>query len=411
MVALASSLLVLSRQQEALALLHRAKTLAPADPEIYVTLGFALRSVRDLPGAEAAWQRALELDPECSAAQVNQAMTRAEAGDLDEAARLLDAALAREPGLSRAGVAKAYLHLLRGDFESGWQQLERRLELPVASMKPKAPPRWQGEPLLGHRILVEAEEGFGDTLQFVRYLPLLMAQGAKVTLRAPKPLLKLLRQSFRDVIVVAEGDAAPHADVRIELLSLPLRFGTRLDSIPREIPYLSVGQEALARWQAILGEDNGLRVGVVWAGNPRQTNDCNRSMPVEYLGTLAAIPGVTLYSLMVGPRGRDLARLSLSTVIDLTPRLSDFSETAAAISVLDLVVTVCTSAAHLTGALGRPGYVLLSTAADWRWLRERADSPWYPSLKLIRQITPGDWSAPIATIAGHLRDHAGQHKV
>ncbi len=227
----------------------------------------------------------------------------------------------------------------------------------------------------------------------MRYAPLVAARGGRVVLEVQPPLARLAAGVKGVAEIVAAGMKLPQFDVHCSLLSLPDRFGTDLATIPAEIPYLTPDPEAVERWRVKLGGGSRLKVGIAWAGNPSHKNDRNRSIAVERLLPMLEIPGIRWFSLQVGEHAGDLARLPIGMVADLSDQLGDFSDTAAAVANLDLVIAVDTAVLHLAGALGRPVWAMLTFAPDWRWLLDREDSPWYPSLRLFRQARPGDWDS------------------
>jgi hypothetical protein len=255
---------------------------------------------------------------------------------------------------------------------------------------------------------VFSEYGLGDALHFVRYLPMLTGKGGRIILQVQPALASLLRQ-LPDVTVMARGEPLPPFDLQVPLLSLPRLFGTTLENLPAAIPYLRADPEKLSRWRAALGRETRLKVGVVWAGNPKHKGDRQRSLSAEALLPRLVMPGVQLYSLQKEPRTEDGAVLNAlrHDVIDLAPTLGDFADTAAAVAALDLVVAVDTSVAHLAGALGRPVWMLTPYALDWRWLRDREDSPWYPTMRLFRQRAPREWDDPLMRLTAALAVKAG----
>jgi hypothetical protein len=279
-------------------------------------------------------------------------------------------------------------------MERGWESYEWRLRSgALDGLHEREAPLWTGEALAGRRLLVWAEQGLGDTLQFVRYAALLAGQGVDVVVEVQPELERLVRQSLPQVEVVARGQRLPQFDVHAPLMSLPHLLHTRLDTIPAEVPYL-FAEEAADRLGA---RDGRLRVGLVWAGNPQHKNDRRRSLNPNVLAPLSSLRDIQWFSLQPGtttPPPLDL--------VDLTADLTDFADTAALLMQLDLVVTVDTSVAHLAGALGRPVWILLPYAADWRWLVERSDSPWYPSARLYRQSAPGDWPSVVERLRADL---------
>lgn len=300
--------------------------------------------------------------------------------------------------------------LLNGDFENGWPALDARWELPGAGRRPRADelgcPAWTGrESIEGRTLLLIAEQGFGDTLQFVRYVPQLRQRGARVVLWVPEPLDDLLSASMPYCTVTTREQNAPLADFHIPLMDLPLAMGTRLESIPSTVPYLRARPEDTQDWIAKLPAGGGLRVGLVWSGNPAHSNDKNRSLALAAL-LRVAVPGVCFVSLQREVRDADRNALEGSGICDVGDQLRSFSDTAALVEALDLVVSVDTSVAHLAGALGKPVWILLSYRPDWRWMMDRDDSPWYPTARLFRQPAPGAWEPVLDTVRGALTELA-----
>jgi Glycosyltransferase family 9 (heptosyltransferase) len=267
-------------------------------------------------------------------------------------------------------------------------------------------PLWLGrENLQGKTILLHAEQGLGDTIQFCRYASLAANRGAKVLLEVPTAL-KTLMMSLEGVAeIFSGGQALPFTDYHCPLLSLPLAFNTELQSIPASIPYLKADPELAQAWKAKLGGGDRMKVGLVWAGNPRNSNDHNRSMTLKELSALLSIP-VQCVSLQKDPSSADRDLLERSGIPDLGDSLRDFADTAALIANLDLVISVDTAVAHLAGALGKPTWVFIPFVPDWRWMLGREDSPWYPSMRLFRQSAREDWSVPVECIAAQLRQIA-----
>jgi tetratricopeptide (TPR) repeat protein len=404
---LAAAIMEQGRAEEGLAMLEPALPLLPKDPDLLVTKGYGLRMLGRLAEAEAAWRDALALDPECTTASMNLHVLAADRLDLPEARRILAGVRERNPDHAWAGMLEGCLTLLEGDFTKGWQGFEHRLQARATRHFAMPGRRWEGESLTGRTLFVEAEEGLGDSIQFIRYAADLAALADEVVVRVPGALVPLFARSFPALSFVGHDDAVPSFDYRIEMMSLPLRFDTRLETIPAPIPYLAAAPETVANWRTRLGSARGLRVGLAWAGNPRHRNDCNRSIPIETLASLVAVPGAAFFSLQVGSRAADLARLPAGSVTDLALDLTGWDETAAALEALDLVIAVDTSVAHLAGALGRPVWLLLPYAPDWRWLLGRDDSPWYPTMRLFRQTAPQDWATVVTGVGAALRQAIG----
>ena len=295
--------------------------------------------------------------------------------------------------------------LLTGDFERGWAEYEWRWKTKEQSFQRRSfsQPLWDGQALAGRTILLHAEQGLGDTIQFVRYVPLVKERGGRVVVECQPPLLPLLADCPGIDEIVAKGNPLPAFEVQAPLLSLPGILGTTVDSIPAHVPYLRVDQELEQFWQKKLDPLGGFKVGIVWQGNPQFRGDHQRSIPLPHYEALARVAGVRLVSLQKGAGANQLRMLAGSfPVLDLGPQLETFNDTAAALKNLDLLISSCTSVPHLAGALGRPVWLALSFVPDWRWLMEREDTPWYPHHRLFRQNRPGDWSEVFERIAGAL---------
>jgi hypothetical protein len=388
------------------------------------------------------YARALRMDPDNTAALNNLALQKVRDGSTADARRLFQRALRADPGnaslmnnigitlaaeLNTGGEISWFRNSLRIDgkqvdghwnlaqaalshglLAEGWREYEWRWRKPdfTSLRQDLKMPGWDGSLLSGRSLLVHAEQGFGDTLQFCRYLSHPRLAGGDVVVEVPQELVSLMRRSFDRVSVIPRGESVPRADLHVPLMSLPHIVGTTLESIPAKVPYLMADPDAIARWETRL-ESFGrpVRVGVVWRGRPTQRLDRKRSLPLQELSEVFGIEGVVWYSLQMGDASEELRGLQhgLEVIRDVSEGLVDFAETAAALSCLDLLVTVDTAVAHLAGALGRPVWVLLSTPPDWRWMRRRTDSPWYPSMELFRQARSGEWGGVISRVAERLR--------
>lgn len=329
-----------------------------------------------------------------------EAFERIEAGDLAGAMNIYRAA--QGGGDPRVKMCLGQMLLLHGDYRRG---------LPLAEYRPQPDlhgPRWRGQRLAGETVLMRGEQGFGDNIQFVRYAASLAARGARVVVGAPAGLGALLSTAPGVAAVVEPGQSMGPPDFLVPMMSLPNVFGTTLQTIPADIPYLRADAGLVAEWRDRLAGYPGLKVGLVWGGNPEAAYDWRRSPGLApYLGLLD-VPGVTFFSLQKGPAAAQLEGRSLpGHFIDLGPYLSDFSQTAAAMESLDLVISSCTSPAHLAGALGRPVWVVLSSFPDWRWLLGRDDSPWYPTARLFRAAHGEDWSGVLGRVRQALAERAG----
>jgi len=317
-------------------------------------------------------------------------------GRFAEAARFARRGLAIAPQMAALHNTLALAVLARGDYAAGWAEYEWRRHLPGFAMLPgKA---WQGE-RLGGVLLVQAEQGMGDSLMLARYLPMAAARVGGLVLACQAPLIPLLRRVPGVAAAVAMDDCLARPDGAIFMGSLPHRFGTRLDSIPSPAGYLAAEPARVRTWAGLL--PGRRRIGLVWAGNPELAGDGQRSMRFDQVAPLLATPDAQFVSLQVGARARDIA--GRTDIVDVSAQLTDFGETAAVIANLDLVIAVDTAVAHLAGALGRPCWIMLPLVADWRWLTRRTDSPWYSSVRLFRQTRTEDWGPVVARVAAALR--------
>jgi tetratricopeptide (TPR) repeat protein len=398
----------LGRFEAALDSLDAALTLQPEHAEAYNNRGNVLARQRRHEAALASFEQALACRPDYADALVNRAKLLKDLGRLDAAQADLEHAIALEPELAAAHWNLGLLSLLRGRLAQGWQGHEWRWKVEQLTLGRERrrfeQPLWLGEQAPeGRTILLWAEQGLGDTLQFCRYAQLLAARGATVILEVQPPLAGLLAAqpgpfSHR---VIARGDPLPPFDLHCPLMSLPLAFGTELATIPGQAPYLAADPQRTARWTGQLGPARKPRVGVAWSGYPVHKNDHNRSIAFTQFAQLLT-PACEFVSLQKEYRGGDAGALAASPVRDVSAQLDDFSDTAALCAAMDVVVAVDTSIAHLAGALGKPVWILLPEASDWRWLLERDDSPWYPGARLVRQRFGEDWSAVLARVRADL---------
>jgi len=401
---LGNALRELARREDALASYDRACALRPDWEAVHCNRGLALAGLGREAHAEAAYRRALALRADYPEAHNNLGLSLELQGRLDEAKVHFDRALELAPDFASAHSNRAQLRLLQGDFRQGWAEYEWRWRLPGVSLPPIDVRPWDGRSVEGRTVLTRAEQGFGDTIQFARLAGMLKEAGARVVLECQPALTRLLATAPGVDAVVARGDPLPHCDVQIPLASLPHALGVLdLDSVSRHVPYLRADREIVAKWRRALAGHDGLRVGVVWKGNPRHPQDCHRSIPVERFASLAELPGVKLFSLQIGAP----APAWLHDLVGGGQALA-FEETAAIVANLDLVVSCDTAAVHLAGALGRPVWIALPPVPDFRWLLDRDDSPWYPSLRLFRQKRLGDWEELFARLAKALVERASQ---
>jgi tetratricopeptide (TPR) repeat protein len=400
----------LGRFEEALAAYDRALALKPDDAATHNCRGNVLIELNRLDEALAAYERALALDPDYTFALVNRGSALRYLGRTDEALASFDAAIRRAPDLADAHWNKALLQLSQGDFAHGLAGYEWRWRRGFEAPRDFAQPLWQGDDLAGKTILLHAEQGLGDSIQMLHYLPMVAAEGGRIVLELPEPLLPLI--SDPAITLIRRGTPLPPFDVQCPLMSLPLAFGTRLETIPATVPYLKVPADRLEKWKTTLATIRAPRIGLVWSGRPDHVNDHNRSLPLARLAPVLTIPGVQFVSLQQENRDRDVAEFARwPNLTRFDEALGDFADTAAVIAQLDLVIAVDTAVAHLAGALDKPVWILISHIQDWRWLLGRSDSPWYPSARLFRQPAPGDWESVMADLVAALRDFVETRRV
>ncbi|CCD96848.1 putative TPR domain protein; O-GlcNAc transferase related protein [Bradyrhizobium sp. ORS 375] len=406
------SLRRLRRYDEAQPVGQRAHALAPHDPDIANSYGCILQNLGRHDEAVAVFDKAIAIRPQTADFHNHRGTSLAELHRFEEAFASFDRAIALRPDFADAHWNAALFRLLTGDFEGGWAAREWGRQCRAVGFVERSfdAPMWTGDaPLEGRTILLHSDEGLGDTIQFARYATMAAAQGARVLLEVDAVLQPLLSGLAGVAQCLARGaDAVPSIDAHCPLSSLPLAFATRIDTIPAAQCYLPPPPaERCAIWQQRLGPRHRRRVGLVWSGNPAHLNDHNRSMPLAMLAPLLDLD-VQFVSLQKGIRPADKAVLAeRGDIVDLTAEIIDFVETAALIDNLDLVVTVDTSVAHLSGAMGKPTWVMLPYTPDYRWLLDRDDSPWYPSVRLFRQDRRRDYVPVVARVREALAQLAG----
>lgn len=385
----------------AVAAYGRAIALRPTYAEARANLAAALRRSGDLAAAQAAAERALALRPDYVGALCTLGLIRHEQGAYDAALETYDRALALDPNHATTRANRATLLLLMGRMEEGWREYEWRWRVAGFTTQPRvfAKPAWDGSHLDGRTILIHAEQGLGSAIQFVRYVPILAARGGRVILECQPPLARL----FGSLVpppdaIVRKGEALPDFAVHAPLMSLPRLLSTTLGSIPATVPYLDAETGLRSLWRERLAHAPRPRVGLVWAGNPNHGNDRNRSLPARLLAPLVAVAGVSFVDLQVGGAAAEAAELPEGALVS-PGMIGDFADTAAIVAELDLVISVDTAVAHLAGALAKPVWLLLPFVGEWRWLRERSDTPWYPTMRLFRQPSPGDWRSVVEAAA------------
>jgi tetratricopeptide (TPR) repeat protein len=397
----------LRRLDEALADNRQALALDPTNADTYNNIGNIFRSLGRNEEALSWFDRSLELEPYLATTLTDKAISLVELHRFDEALAWYHRAQAADPGHAEADWNLALLEMLTGNFEAGWVGREARWRIPALSMHyPKFPqPMWLGkEPIEGKTILINVDEGLGDTIQFARYVPMVAALGARVILAVQDALCPLLSEleGVSQCLPLSTSER-PAFDTYCPASSLPLAFGTRLETIPSRTPYLPAPSKLRVQaWEDRLPPRDRLRVGLVWSGNPRHDNDHNRSIPFRMMASILDVDA-TFVSLQKELRPDDGATLLERTdIIDLTADLTDFAETAALVSCLDLVISVDTSIVHLAGALGRPTWILLPYTPDYRWLLDRDDSPWYPTARLFRQTATREYESVLERVRDEL---------
>jgi Tfp pilus assembly protein PilF len=405
---LGAALMRQEKRDRAIHCYMKAIRLKPDYADVFSNLAIALREQGRLDEASVCCQHALRLKPEHVEAQNNLGSVLMEQGRLHESLSCFEQVLRQQPGHVEAHFNRALLWLLQGNWDEGWREYEWRRQAkssPPCSFKQ---PRWEGEPLDGRTLLLVGEQGLGDTLQFIRYVPLLKQRGATVIVSCQKTLVPLLT-SFPGIDrLVAAGSELPVFDCHASLLCLPRIFHTTPDTLPAEVPYVSAAAGLLHHWRRELDRIPGFKIGIAWQGNATFKRDRGRSIPLVHFEPLARLPGVKLLSLQKGFGSEQaLAVSDRIPMIDFGARLDDasgtFMDTAAIMNSLDLVITSDTAIAHLAGALGVPVWTALSLVPDWRWLLGREDSPWYPTMRLFRQTQLGGWPEVFERIVGELK--------
>jgi Tfp pilus assembly protein PilF len=394
--------------EEAVRNFEDALAIDPGYAIAHFNLGAILLKLGKLDDAVRSYQAALAIHPGYAEAHRHLGVALREQGRLDEAIRSYQAALAINPNAADAHLNLGRALLQLGDFEAGWSNHEWRWQTKDKKFEPRSfsQPPWDGRPLQGKTLLVHAEQGLGDTLQFVRYAPLVRQRGCQVILECQKPLRTLLSRCPGIDQLVTRGNELPPFDFHVPLLSLPHLLGSRAGNIPVDVPYLFARDDLIDHWRDCLNDCAGFKVGICWQGSPTFRDDRQRSFALAHFAALADVPGVQLISLQKGAGTEQLAGVGFAVTTlgaDLDDANGAFMDTAAVMKNLDLVVTSDTAVAHLAGALGVPVWVALAKVPDWRWLLDRDDSPWYPTMRLFRQATAGEWGWVFRRMAEALR--------
>ncbi len=387
---------------EALDCFRRATQLNPEFLEAHCDLGNLLHERGREQAAEAAYRRALEISPERAEIHSNLGVVLHETARFDAALESFERALTLCPNDAETHRNRAQTLLLTGRLAEGWEEYEWRWHTRYFEplVRDFGRPAWDGSEAAGKRILVHAEQGYGDTIQFIRYAPMVVAKGGCVIVESPPRLEGLIKSMPSVEMVVTRGQELPPFDLHVPLVSLPKLFATTLQSIPAEVPYLSPPAAAVGKWAKRIGRSARARVGLAWQGDPRYPNDRRRSPGLEPFLPFFKVPGIDFYSVQRGPGMEAPGQHCLGgTLKDLGPELGNFADTAAAFANLDLLITSDTAVPHLAGALGKPVWLVLPYVSDWRWLMEGEKCPWYPTMKLFRQTSPGDWGGVFDRVA------------
>ena len=390
----------LGHQDEAMECYSKAISLNAKSHEAVSNLANVLNSSGESDKALAKLEEAIALKPDYSAAYNNMGNALKDMGRYSEAIEKFKQAVEIEPDFAEANANLGYMHLLEGRFLEGWDGYAWRGKVKGQALARRVydQPDWDGSDLAGKHIYVYPEQGLGDIVQFSRYTTLLKKHGAEVTLELPKQLIDLF-QGLEDVDHLHIQDTPPPLfDLHVSIMDLPQMFGTTLEIIPNPIAYLKADEGLATKWSERLAAYEKFRVGFVWAGNPKHTNDRNRSLAIEHIRPLVERDEIDAFSLQVGRNGEATSVFG-DQIIDLASDLTSFAETAAAMKNMDLIISVDTSPLHVAGALGRPVWGLIPFVPDWRWLLERTDSPWYPTLQLFRQDDDKLWEPVISRVA------------
>jgi tetratricopeptide (TPR) repeat protein len=395
------------RHAEAAASYDRALAIKPDYPYAHHNRGNALRDLNRHAEALASYDDAIAVDAKYAGAWNGRGVCLQHLGRHDEAIASYDKALAIAPQFAEAHHNRGLAYLLKGDFAAGWPECEWRWGTAQLGKQHFPFPVWLGaEPLAGRKILLHAEQGLGDVIMFMRYVPRVVALGARVALALPPPLIPLFSGIDGVQWIIRPGETLPEMELQCPLMSLPLAFKTSLATMPAEVPYVVPSQDLVAKWAKILGRADRLRVGLVWSGSPQHLNDRNRSIPLDKFGPIISQRAVEFVALQPDVRPHD------ADVLRRHPHIrhfgQDFANGAAILSLLDLVISVDTAWAHLAGAMAKPVWIPLPAFPDWRWLLEREDSPWYPTARLFRQASPARWDDVIERMARELAARAAR---
>jgi tetratricopeptide (TPR) repeat protein len=397
----ANALRDIGRNEEAVAGYDRAVAVKPAYAHAHHNRANALRDLNRHAEAVASYEAAIAVDPNYAGAWNGRGVCLQHLGRHDEAIASYDKALAIAPQFAEARHNRGLAYLLKGDFAAGWPECEWRRETAQLRTQQLPYPVWRStQPVAGKKVLLHAEQGLGDVIMFMRYVPRVLAMGARVTLVLPPPLIPLFSGMAGVERILGPGENLSESDLQCPLMSLPLAFNTSLATIPAEVPYVTAAPDLVAKWAGILGPADRLRVGLAWSGSSRHLNDRNRSIPLAQFAPIIDQRSVEFVALAPDVRPAD------ADVLRVNPHIrhfgQDFVNAAAIISLLDVVISVDTAWAHLAGAMAKPVWIALPAFPDWRWLLEREDSPWYSTARLFRQTSAGRWDDVIERLAREL---------
>jgi len=405
------------KYSEAIILLRQAIRLQPALVDAYNNLGISFTGIGALRTARKWLEKALDLDPHNAAAHANLGNVYKEAKRTSEALACYEIALSISPNTVTTRWNRSLALLQAGNFEEGWKEYEWRWRRRSTPPRKLLFPHWQGEELQGKSILLHAEQGLGDTIQFIRYASVLKHQGANVVFECPQPLVELLRGCHGVDVLVPEGANLPEVDFHSPLMSLPRLCGTTLATIPAPIPYIEVDPAKVSRWREAIFHvviPRAVRVGIAWQGNPNHPWDSFRSVPLREWQPLLHTPGVQFFSLQTGPGVEQLDAIKnerLVNPLELILQPADMADLAALIQNMDVILSVDTATAHLAGALRAQTWILVAAISDWRWLQDRDDTPWYPSVRLFRQRSLRNWSQLFARVKAELTAFATSRRL
>ncbi len=406
---LAKATLQLNDTASAWTMLEMALALAPDDPDVNNTAGYAQMMLGAPEKALDHYERALRSRPNDPGVLLNLASALSDTGAYDRAEQIYARLIAEGRDDATAQYNHALVMLVHGRLAEAWPGFERRREAANTGLARREMPGrpWDGSECPDETLFIHAEQGLGDNLQFVRYLPIIAGRAKRIILEAPEALIDLFAPVIGIDALIPRGGPLPAADRHASIMSLPALCGTTAETVPASVPYLALDPEGKARWSARLGTGDGrLHVGLVWAGNPDHRRDRERSIPIELMADgLRDLPDCAFHAFQVGAPLSRLAAADILVEIDvLFPELGPLAEVSAALQAVDLLITVDTALAHLAGSLALPVWTLITRVPDWRWMLDCPDTPWYPTMRLFRQPAPGDWQSVMADLRSALSE-------